>query len=113
MPAYHYPNGRIGTTLETLVRADRPLVVTSIVVCNTDTSNRNFDLRHVPADEAATDDHSLFHLLVVRSNNSQTIELDLYLQTGDSLQAYGSAADVLAVHVYALDYETWLARRTG
>ena len=113
MPAYHYTNGRVGTTLQTLVTADRSLVVTAIIACNTATSTRTFDLRHVPADETATDDHSIYHLYTIRNDSTLLHEVPLFLQAGDSLQAYASAADSVTVHVYALDYESWIRRGAG
>lgn len=113
MPAYHFTNGRIGTTLQTLVTADRPLVVTALIACNTATANRNFDLRHVPADEEATDDHAIYHLTVIRTDSTLFLETPIFLQIGDSLQAYASAVDSVTVHVYALDYESWVRRGAG
>lgn len=113
MPGYRFSAGRVGTGLTTIVRAEAPLVVTSVVICNTDTSNRDVDLRHVPADEDASDDHAIFHLLVVRANTTQTLEVPIYLQVGDALQAYASTADVVAVHAYALDYDSYLEAGGG
>ena len=109
MPSYHYNNGMLGTAPTPLLVADRALVVTSLIVCNTSGGNLTYDLRHVPADQTASDDHAIYHLQTIRTNVTAITETPLFLQPGDSLEAYASAGNAVATHLYYLDYESWIS----
>ena len=96
MPAYRASRGRLLTTSQTIHRAEREVVVVSMILCNTDTSNRTFQIQHVPADGDASDDHALFH------------DTPIFMETGDSITALASVADKVAMQLYYLDYDQYL-----
>tara|TARA_Y100000004_G_C8842698_1_gene381213 strand:- start:280 stop:531 length:252 start_codon:yes stop_codon:yes gene_type:complete len=79
-----------------------------MILCNTDTSNRTFQIQHVPADGDASDDHALFHDTQIRSKVTQIIDTPIFMETGDSITALASVADKVAMQLYYLDYDQYL-----
>ncbi len=111
MPSNRYTKGRLAASLEEIFRADRESVVTAIVVCNTSSSNRTFEIQHVPADESASDDHCLFHDSIIRANVTTIIDTPVFLSPGDAIFAGASAAAAVAFSIYVLDYASYLNAR--
>lgn len=108
MPAYRSSKGRLLTTFQPILRADSQIVVVAMMLCNTDTSNRTFQIQHVPADDDTSDDHALFHDTQIRSKVTQIIETPIFMEAGDSIQALASVTDKIAMNIYSQDYESYL-----
>ena len=111
MPSNRFTKGRLTTALQEVYRADRESVVTSIFIANTDTSARTYEIQHVPADEATSDDHCLFHDVSIRASTTTIIETPIFLAAGDAIFAKASTASKVAVSLYVLDYSSFLSSR--
>lgn len=107
MPAYRSSKGRLLTTFQPICRADRQIVVVAMILCNTDTSNRTFQIQHVPADGETSDDHALFHDTQIRSKVTQILDTPIFMEAGDSIQALASVADKVAMNIYTQDYDSF------
>ena len=108
MPYYRFNRSRLKTAYQPIVVAESPIVLVSLVLCNTDTSNRTFSIQHVPADEVESDEHDLFFDTQIRSKITQIIETPIFMGAGDQIIAKASIADKVAMTVYALDYDSFL-----
>jgi len=111
MPAHRFSNGFLTASISEVFRADKEMVVTAFVICNTSGSNRTYEIQHVPADESASDEHCLYHSQQVRTGINQTVETAIYLNPGDSIHAAASVGGDVAFSAYVMDYSSYISKR--
>lgn len=111
MSAYRYNHGYLKTTDRMILRAEHEiLVVTAIVVCNTNGGNESFDLQHVQADESPDDQHKLFNENTIGSKVTQIIDTPFFMLPGDEMHALASVNDKITMTFYVQTYNDWLRR---
>ncbi len=108
MPGEHHSIGRLTVDSTAIFIAKRASVVQTIVVCNTDSSNRTYSIQHVPADESSSDDHALFSGTILRSETTQVLDSIIYMDVGDRIEASASVAAKVALSLYCQDYDSYL-----
>jgi hypothetical protein len=77
-------------------------VVKSIVICNTDTSDRSVYLYAVPSGGSAAVANMIF-ADTVKTMETKVIGPDIFLEAGAKVRGYASAASVVGCRVSALE----------
>ena len=80
--------------------ADRLVRVDSIIVCNVSSSQVNFRLWHTNPSESPGQPTALFYDMIVRPNSTMTLEVPIYMTSGDKLVGYASVASSLGISVF-------------
>lgn len=94
----------LDTSFKEIVRTSNTesLIIDTIVICNTTTSVRKFELQHVGRNGSSSDRFCLFHDLTIRPGTSTVIdEAKLYMEPGDTMIVKADAASALACSIYA------------
>jgi hypothetical protein len=98
-----FNKGLLQTVSQEMIRATTAdLVVESIYIVNTDTSNRTYSIFHIAADESEDDSFALFHEVILRPDTTHVLceNAPIYLRPGERLTAKASVADKLALTMY-------------
>ena len=82
---------------------DRSTTVSSVIVCNTSTSQVTFRLFHTTPAESASATTALFYDLILRPNTTTVFEFKAFMNSGDRLIAYASTAAVVGVSIFGED----------
>lgn len=94
----------LDTSFKEIVRASNTesLIIDTIVICNTTTSVRKFELQHISRNGSSSDRFCLFHDLTIRPGTSTVVdEAKLYMEPGDTMIVKADAASALACSIYA------------
>ena len=78
-------------------------VITAIVLCNTDTSDRTFRLHQVDAAGSSSAANALFYDLAVAAKRTFMPPTGLILQAGQMLRGLASAATVVTISVFGIE----------
>jgi len=92
------------TTIYT-VPNNHSAVVKALIIANTDTSNRNIDLKWYHADDAST--HSILEGHQISGSNFEAVLNDnvpLYLHAGDILYVTAATADTIVTTISVEEY---------
>ena len=95
--------GPLGTGDRTLILAQQNerIIVDRIWITNKDSSNRNVDLHHLPADDGVNaDDYGLIHDHTISAKTYEITEGPIYMEPGDKLTVAASAANAIIVTAY-------------
>ena len=78
-------------------------IVKEIIVCNTDTVARTFDLHIVPSAGSAAAANQIFQDETLQAGQSKIISLSSVMPTGATIQALASSASVVALNVSGVE----------
>jgi len=95
--------GTLTTADRVAVRAheNERIIIDQIWVTNKDTSNRNFDIHHVPAgDTGSVNDFSLIFDHALNAKTYEVIDTKIYMNPGDEIQVGASAGSAIVVNFY-------------
>tara|TARA_A100001515_G_scaffold136537_1_gene128385 strand:+ start:108 stop:449 length:342 start_codon:yes stop_codon:yes gene_type:complete len=105
---YRYNNGQLPAAANEVFRVSSvPMVVTSMWLCNTDTSKRTVSIYHIPSDEDVSDEHLLLDTFDVRPKTTTIVDTPFFLEQGDSVVAFADVADKVSASFYAIPFATW------
>jgi len=98
-----YPFSNLAASEKTLLTCDQNqrITIDSIWCTNHDSSNRNIYLRHVPSGQADGSNFSIAFNQIIKSQTTTVFEGPFYMLPGDRLIGYATAANTIAVMVYA------------
>lgn len=94
-----YNHGYLETVEQTIYHGGDVEVV-SIFVCNTSGSNTTYSLFHVPKDEDSSNEYALFFENVVRSKETEVIEVPIHVSPGERLTAKAGASNAVILTMY-------------
>jgi hypothetical protein len=81
----------------------RSTTVTSIVICNSSSSQVTFRLFHVTPAESASATTALFYDIILRPATTTVLEQKIYMNSGERLIGYASTASVIGVSLFGED----------
>jgi len=102
-----YAPGNLTTNSATIVSCgqNQRITVKSMWFANTHSGNVSLYVNHVPSGNVASTANSLVYNSDISSHSTVVFDTEFYMEPGDTIEAYASAASHIAMFVYAEVFE--------